>query len=170
MARDPTVIIVHGAYHQPEHFNTVAAHLRDAGLEVVLPRLPSVGLTADPGGALHLDAAIIRDTLKEVIVDEGNDALLMMHSYGGLAGTEGFGMFQEEGYRTEGSPSAKVKRLVYLVAHGAVEKGHVHIPADVNPPHLVFDVCSLLRPYESVLTAFVGQRHHDPCPFIRTIL
>lgn len=137
MSPRPTIILVHGAYHQPEHFDVVAKHLDEAGFKVVRPRLPSVGMSSDPGGALHLDAGAVRDALHEEIIQQGNDVVLVMHSYGGLAGSKGYGMFQT------GRAMAKshgVRRLVYLAAHGAVEKGTVFILEDVNPPHLSVDV------------------------------
>lgn len=142
MSRRPTIVIVHGAYHQPEHWHTVAAHLRDAGLKVVLPRLPSVGLSSDPGNALDLDTAAVRNALRGVVIDEGDDAVLVMHSYGGLAGNEGFGMFQEMDHHTRDSSSPQVQRLIYLVAHSAVEKGTILWPEDLDIPHIAVDVRS----------------------------
>lgn len=144
MSQRPTIILVHGAYHQPEHFDVVTNYLNEAGFKVVRPRLPSVGMTSDPGDALHLDAGAVRDALHEEIVQQGNDVVLVMHSYGGLAGSEGYGMFQT------GLGSAKslgVRRLVYLAAHGVVDKGFVFIPEDVNPPHLSINVRIPLRMY-----------------------
>lgn len=141
MPKKPTIIIVHGAYHRPEHFDAVVGHLHAAGYETLLPRLPSVGLSSDPGGALHLDAAVVRDALKQVIVDNGRDAVLVMHSYGGVAGTEGYGMFREA-HSPQDVDSAQVRRLVYLAAHGAHEKGIVHRPDAAQLPHISVDVRS----------------------------
>lgn len=95
-----------------------------------------MGMTSDPGGALHLDAAAVRDVIYETVVGRGKDALLVMHSYGGLAGTEGYGMFRE----ANPSASGQVRRLVYLAAHGAVERGTVFKPEHVKLPHLSLDV------------------------------
>lgn len=148
MSRRPTIILVHGAYHQPEHFDLVANYLKDAGFKVVRPRLPSVGMSSDPGGALHLDAGAVRDALHDEIVQQGNDAVLVMHSYGGLAGSEGYGMFQT-GLAVAESPG--VRRLVYLAAHGAVGKGTVFIPEGVNPPHLSIDVRNHLYNFQHPL-------------------
>lgn len=139
----PTIVLVHGAFHQPEHFNGVASELRNAGFKVVTPRLPSVGLSSDPGSALHLDGAAVRDSLHDVIVERESDAVVVMHSYGGLAGTEGYGMFQEEHSSSQDARSPRVRRLVYLAAHGAVEKGAMFVNLDAKPPHLSIDVrCS----------------------------
>lgn len=139
MSAKPTIILVHGAWHQPAHLDAVVNRLRDAGFETKAPKLPSVGISSDPGNALHLDAAAVRDALSEVIVHQGQDVVLVMHSYGGLAGTEGYGMFQESRKSGPTDSSAGVRRLVYLAAHGAIEKGTVH-RSDMNLPYLTIDV------------------------------
>lgn len=142
MSKKPTIVLVHGAFHQPEHFNTVTDLLRKTGYKVVLPRLPSVGLSSDPGGALHLDAAAVRDVINDAVVEQGEDVVLVMHSYGGLAGTEGYGMFREGATSAQTPESAQLRRLVYLAAHGAVEKGTVFKPQSLQLPHLSVDVRS----------------------------
>ncbi|NEE39096.1 hypothetical protein G3M53_78580, partial [Streptomyces sp. SID7982] len=35
----PTVVLVHGLYHRPEHFDAVARGLRSAGVDAVAPEL-----------------------------------------------------------------------------------------------------------------------------------
>ena len=95
-------------------------------------------MSTDPGDALHLDAAAVRDVLLDLVVKQSKEVVLVMHSYGGLAGTEGYAMFCEDARTISG----KVIRLVYLAAHGAVEKGTVFLPAGVQLPHLQFDVCN----------------------------
>ena len=140
MSQRPTIILVHGAFHQPEHFDEVAKHLNGSDFRVVRPRLPSVGMASDPGSALHLDAGTVRDALDEVVIQQRSDAVLVMHSYGGLAGSEGYGMFQEGLAVAPSAESPQVRRLVYLAAHGPVERGTVFLPEDTRPPHLSIDV------------------------------
>lgn len=130
MSRKPTLILVHGAFHQPEHFDAIAEKLRTAGYSVVLPRLPSVGLSSDPGGALHLDAGAVRNALNSEITGRWNDVVLIMHSYGGLAGTEGYGMFQRSQPQAQEADSPRVRRLVYLAAHGPVGPGTPLLPPE----------------------------------------
>ncbi|WP_329538121.1 alpha/beta hydrolase (plasmid) [Streptomyces sp. NBC_01450] len=83
-----SAVLVHGLYHQPEHFIQVAEGLRTAGVDVVTPELHRGSLTADTAA---VQAAV--DALAE-------PPLVLGHSYGGsvITGLRGVG------------------RLVYLAA------------------------------------------------------
>jgi pimeloyl-ACP methyl ester carboxylesterase len=75
------VVLVHGLYHRPEHFALVAARLRTAGAEVVVPELPRGSLTADTAAV----QAVV-DLLPE-------PPIMLGHSYGGsvITGVRGAG-------------------------------------------------------------------------------
>ncbi|MFE6962245.1 alpha/beta hydrolase [Streptomyces sp. NPDC057696] len=83
-----SAVLVHGLYHQPEHFIRVAEGLRAAGVDLVVPELHRGSLTADTAA---VQAAV--DVLAE-------PPLVLGHSYGGsvITGLSGLG------------------RLVYLAA------------------------------------------------------
>ena len=84
----PGVVLVHGLYHCPEHFSEVAAGLRDAGLDVVVPELHR--------GSLGADTAAV-----QAAVDAWDEPPVVLgHSYGGsvITGLSG------------------VRHLVYLAA------------------------------------------------------
>ncbi|WP_394816202.1 alpha/beta hydrolase [Streptomyces mooreae] len=87
-AQVPSAVLVHGLYHQPEHFIQVAEGLRAAGVDVVAPELHRGSLAADTAA---VQAAV--DRLAE-------PPLVLGHSYGGsvITGLRGVG------------------RLVYLAA------------------------------------------------------
>jgi pimeloyl-ACP methyl ester carboxylesterase len=73
------VVLVHGLYHRPEHFDLVAAGLREVGVEVVVPELHR--------GSLRADTAAVQfaiDALPE-------PPIVLGHSYGGsvITGTRG---------------------------------------------------------------------------------
>ncbi|MER6601437.1 alpha/beta hydrolase [Streptomyces parvus] len=67
----PAVVLVHGLYHRPEHFDAVAHRLRSSGVEAVVPELHGGSLAADTEA---VQAAV--DALHE-------PPLLLGHSYGG---------------------------------------------------------------------------------------
>ncbi|WP_330455635.1 alpha/beta hydrolase [Streptomyces sp. NBC_00820] len=67
----PSAVLVHGLYHQPEHFSRVAEGLRAAGVDVVAPELHRGSLAADTAA---VQAAV--DRLAE-------PPLVLGHSYGG---------------------------------------------------------------------------------------
>lgn len=83
MTADPTVLIVHGAFHVPQHFEHLPSLLQQAGYRVEVPALPSVGIEQDPGNALELDAGFLCDKIEELVVGEKRDVVVLMHSYGG---------------------------------------------------------------------------------------
>lgn len=67
----PAVVLVHGLYHRPEHFEAVAHRLRSSGVAAVVPELHRGSLAADTEA---VQAAV--DALPE-------PPLLLGHSYGG---------------------------------------------------------------------------------------
>lgn len=94
----PTVVLVHGAWHAPWHWNPLSERLRADGRAVTTVDLPS----CSSGGDLHDDAAAIR-----AVLDQHEDVLLVAHSYGGLPATEA----------AAGHPA--VRGLLYLSAYMA---------------------------------------------------
>ncbi|MFJ9320021.1 alpha/beta hydrolase [Streptomyces globisporus] len=67
----PPVVIVHGLYHRPEHFDAVARGLRSSGVEAIVPELHRGSPAADTEA---VQASV--DALHE-------PPLLLGHSYGG---------------------------------------------------------------------------------------
>jgi pimeloyl-ACP methyl ester carboxylesterase len=101
----PTVVLVHGAWHEPWHWHEIGSRLARRGIRVDAVDLPS----HRPGhGDLHDDATAIRSVL-----DRHQDAVVVAHSYGGIPATEG----------ATGHPA--VRRLVYLSAYMADENEHL---------------------------------------------
>ncbi|RMY71368.1 hypothetical protein D0862_14617 [Hortaea werneckii] len=96
MPSQPTVLIVHGAFHVPQHFDLLTSLLRQAGYHVEVPALPSVGVEQDPGNALELDAGFLCDRLEELVGREERDVVVLMHSYGGQCGSEAVAKFLEQ--------------------------------------------------------------------------
>ena len=75
-------VLVHGAWHGAWCWARVAARLRAAGHEVVIPTLTGVGerageLAPHVGLAAHVEDAL-------AVLDEARPAVLVGHSYGGL--------------------------------------------------------------------------------------
>lgn len=86
MSSKPTLILVPGSWHVPEHFEPMTKLLETHGYHVVGARLPSNRQTP-PWGQTCLDdaAAVAARILTEC--DAGNDIVLVMHSYGGVPGS-----------------------------------------------------------------------------------
>ncbi|UGS37104.1 alpha/beta hydrolase [Capillimicrobium parvum] len=97
---DPTVLLVHGAWHGPWAWAEVASRLAAEGIGVRTVDLPSVGPDADSLGDLHDDADAVRATLAEI----DGPVVLVAHSYGGAVASEG------------AAGAENVSHIVYLTA------------------------------------------------------
>ncbi|KAL8302442.1 hypothetical protein RB593_000947 [Gaeumannomyces tritici] len=111
--------LVHGAWHEPSTFDLLRAELEGRGHATSASALPSVG-TSDPDVGLYADGAAVRADL-EALVDAGKEVVLVAHSYGGLAtsnGVEGLGVRQREAEGKKGGVMSHV-----FVTAMAVEPG-----------------------------------------------
>jgi pimeloyl-ACP methyl ester carboxylesterase len=79
----PTIVFVPGAWHTPEYYTTVRSLLEEKGYPTVAVNLPSVGGTA----TMAEDAAAIRVVTAQLVAQRKR-VVLVMHSYGGIPGTE----------------------------------------------------------------------------------
>lgn len=74
----PTIVFVHGAWHQPPFFDKVKRILNSKGYRTVALALPSVGRNP-PVTSFDEDIAVVREAvLKEL--DSGNDVVVNAHS------------------------------------------------------------------------------------------
>ena len=81
----PTILLVHGAWHVPEHYALLISQLQSHGYDVQCPLLPTCDtpITSD----FYDDAALIHGRASS-LANEGKDIIFLMHSYGGGVGTE----------------------------------------------------------------------------------
>lgn len=86
MAAKPVVVFVPGAWHQPICFSPVMKLLEAAGYETKGVKLASVG-APEPLKDFQPDVEAIRQTMRPFI-DAGKDVLLVVHSYGGVIGSD----------------------------------------------------------------------------------
>jgi pimeloyl-ACP methyl ester carboxylesterase len=82
---------------------------------------------------LRKDATVTCDVVKKLVNDETKDVVLVMHSYGGIAGSEAAAMLHDW-LQLNGQPDhGRIRRLVYLAAH-VLEKGEpFFVPGRVIP-------------------------------------
>ncbi|KAJ9294966.1 hypothetical protein DTO271G3_6528 [Paecilomyces variotii] len=108
----PVPVFIPGAWHTPEYFTGVINKLKALGYETHALLLPSVGgegiVTATD------DADFIRKTTAS-LVEEGKDVLMVMHSYGGIPGTESTKGLLKKERELEGKKGGIVG-LVYMTA------------------------------------------------------
>ena len=139
----PAVVFVPGAWHIPAHYEPILKRLRDAGYEVSALRHPSCTVKSDPGNIFREDAKTVADTIRPVL-NSGKDAVVIMHSYGGVSGPEGAAIVCEEQRSNPDPKAGRVKRLVFLAAH-MLEKGESFEEARGRIPNL--DISEVGQPF-----------------------
>jgi pimeloyl-ACP methyl ester carboxylesterase len=81
---DPTVVLVHGAWHGAWCWEPILGRLHAAGVPALAVDLPGHGADRGPFGDLHGDADRVRQVLDAI----DPPVLLVGHSYGGAVITE----------------------------------------------------------------------------------
>ena len=87
----PALLLVQGSFQTPQFYQNLVECLENVGYSVAYPRLPSCANTDHPDFprvTLIDDALAVRSELTRLIEDEGKTVVVVMHSYGGLAGSE----------------------------------------------------------------------------------
>ncbi|MFF8029687.1 alpha/beta hydrolase [Streptomyces sp. NPDC007896] len=142
------VVLVHGLYHDPQHFDLVVGKLRADGVEVAVPELHRGSLLADT------------EAVQAVVDAMGEPPLVMGHSYGGsvITGLTGAGhlVYLAAFVPAEGESAARLGGSTKLLASSIVHDGdgltHVDSTAAVEvfyddaPIERATWAASLLRP------------------------
>ncbi|KAI1161750.1 alpha/beta-hydrolase [Nemania serpens] len=97
MSSSPTLVFVHGAWHQPSCYSKITKILqRRHGLKCVSPALPST--TGNPDATFKDDIDVVREAISRE-VSAGTDVVVIAHSYGGSVGNsaiKGFARLREQ--------------------------------------------------------------------------
>ncbi|RMZ80862.1 hypothetical protein DV737_g2777, partial [Chaetothyriales sp. CBS 132003] len=86
MSTKPAIVFVPGAWHSPDGFKLVMDSLEAAGYETKGVHLPSVGASV-PLKSFDPDVEAIQAAIKD-FADQGKDVVLVVHSYGGITGSQ----------------------------------------------------------------------------------
>lgn len=120
-AHKPTFVLVPGMWHRPAFFNKLKEHLSRRGFSSFAVDMPSsiVGANAtivsrEPD--IEAVAGVVRP-----ILDKGEDVVVVMHSFGGISGSEAAGRVLEEVSLQESLEGRRggrgqIRRLVYVTA------------------------------------------------------
>ncbi|KAJ5768494.1 hypothetical protein N7533_001077, partial [Penicillium manginii] len=109
----PAILLIPGAWHQSECWKPVTNLLEGEGYYVEPVTLPSAG--GPPSTSVADDAAYIRSNYLESLVAQGREVIIVMHSYGGVPGTESVKGFARKDIAAQGK-SGGVIALVYTTA------------------------------------------------------
>ncbi|KAJ5718530.1 Alpha/beta hydrolase fold-1 [Penicillium malachiteum] len=107
----PDILIVGGAWHVPAHYDKLRGLLESQGRIVHVPHL----LTD-----MYTDSDLIAKTVTD-LADAHRSVLVLMHSYGGMVGTNSLSELSLETRKQQGLPGGVI-RLVYLE-----EFGHINL-------------------------------------------
>lgn len=133
----PTFVLVAGSWHTAACFDPLIKTLDDAGYASVAVK-PRCLNSSPPATSFQPDA----DALKEVLVElRDKDVILVMHSYGGLVGTDVVGDL----VLNKPEVAARIKRLVYLAAFVPLKgqnlvEAFLSVPGPRPEPYFDYDV------------------------------
>jgi len=111
-ATKPVIVIIPGAWHVPAHYAHLALKLNSAGYTVDCIESSSTNDEKDlPENTWTEDISIIRNAITSH-TEAGRDVAVVMHSFGGMAGSEatcGLG-------KKENETSGRVVKLIYMTS------------------------------------------------------
>lgn len=132
-------MIIHGAWHSPRHFQLLINALSKRGYDTVAPLLPSV--RGNPKVDLYDDAKAVQSGLKRLIERNEKEVVVVMHSYGGMVGTEAIEKFLSRSERQKRGLNGGVVSLFYMTAFLG-PKGSSLLPPGVQfQPFINIQVC-----------------------------
>jgi len=131
----PAIVLVHGAWHVPEHYSDFIRQPQQAGFEVLCPRLPTCDETARRDADMYSDAEAVRRQVLSLI-DDSRDVIMLLHSYGGAAGTEAVKRLSASERATQGLQGGVV-HLIYMcgfMLQAGESVGGASLPRPVPDP------------------------------------
>jgi pimeloyl-ACP methyl ester carboxylesterase len=133
------IVLVQGSFQIPSVYQKLTDDLKNSGYPTFHPSLPSCSNTTNadfPSKTLDDDTEAVRKVVERLVQDEGKKVLVVMHSYGGLVGS-----------------NAISKELSYLHREAAGEPGGV--------VHLFYLAAFVLAEGQSVMGAFGESPNND---------
>ncbi len=123
MCSKPTFLFVPGAWHLPAYFDPLIAYCSAHGYPSVAVTLPAVN-SSPAVTSLQPDVDTVAAALA-ALLNGGSDVVVVMHSYGGMVGTDAVGRAVKELADADGNYGsntfARIRRLVYVAARVPLE-------------------------------------------------
>jgi pimeloyl-ACP methyl ester carboxylesterase len=111
----PTILLVPGAWHTPDHFQLLITKLEQLSYPTVSQRLPSVGSSTPLSVTATTDVDFVRNTLLLPLLEAGTDVVVLSHSYGGfVGGAAAKGLSKQE--RVASGQKGGVIGLIFIAA------------------------------------------------------
>ena len=109
---NPIIVLVTGAFHVDSVMDVLGAQLQQAGYHTRTKGLVTVN---GPGLSVTDDTTALQDLLHPLIVDQGKDIVLYLHSYAGFPGSAAIGGLSKKERSSKGEQGGIVG-LVYQSA------------------------------------------------------
>lgn len=112
----PTILFVHGSWHNPAHFGPVRAIFEVAGFPTECPAQPSYNASPEEmPDPLAKDVEAVTNALA-ALIDQGREVLVVLHSYGGVVGTQAVHERFGVAHRRWNGLRGGVTQLLYMAA------------------------------------------------------
>jgi pimeloyl-ACP methyl ester carboxylesterase len=135
----PTVVLVHGAWHTADCWGPVISELEEHQYPFYTINLPSAG--GDLATTVADDAAHIQKTTSELVA-ASKDVILVLHSYGGIPGTESAkGLLKKD--RDAEQRAGGIISIVYITAFLLPVGATLASFLGGMPPWVIFDVSDI---------------------------
>jgi hypothetical protein len=154
MSSSFVVVLCHGSYHTPEPYQPFLTALKEHGIEVHCPQLPTsdlsklnVGDVSNPNFNLEPpaggypqpfdDTKVIQSLLEQLIVRDGKNVVLLGHSSGGFVASEAADPELQAKNRKEQGLKGGVFGIFYACAFVVPVGESIHSffqPKDGSPP------------------------------------
>ncbi|KAF2826215.1 catalytic protein [Ophiobolus disseminans] len=115
----PTILLIQGSFQTPLVYSALTTLLRSRGYTVHHPSLPSCtdpSAPDFPSKTIDSDTAVVRSLLERLVNDEDLTVVVVMHSYGGLVGSNAVSRELSYGKRGEEGKKGGVVHLFYFAA------------------------------------------------------
>lgn len=123
----PLIVLIHGAWNRPDSFHKLQPVLEKEGYEVLCPALiTSSGARENPQATHLVDKALLHRLLLPRF-DEGREAIIVGHSYGGVS-TVACSEGQTVEERAARGKKGGVRALVFLAALVPPVRGETLFP------------------------------------------
>lgn len=134
----PTVLFVPGSWHHPESFHLVTSPLEGLGYPTAAVDHPSNN-GSDKG--LIDDIDNVRSTLDQLINVEKKAVVLVLHSYGGLAGGAAMHGYEQKERERSGEDGGIVAALYIAALVGPKGTSLLEAAGGNLAPWVITDVC-----------------------------
>ncbi|KAJ2983893.1 hypothetical protein NQ176_g357 [Zarea fungicola] len=131
MTQKPLILFVHGAWHTKAHYADFINLLQTKGYTVIAPDLPS-SLEPSPPNPTEADIKLFADTARD-LADQGNEIVVVSHSYGALISTEAFtglGLSSRNTHILPGGIRTHICIAGFLLGPGMTLEAAAPLPSD----------------------------------------